>query len=116
VKTTFRIEALTRAVHVDSAGNTVETVNRFERPVFEVRLVCGGRIAHDYVTPGSSYRKTETGFELSRWGKLVAAALNTERPEARVDPGVLIGRAVDIETKEDERGRERVVTYGSVRK
>jgi hypothetical protein len=111
----FRVEAIARAVHVDSAGATVESVNRYGQPVYEVRLICGGAVVNDYMAIGSSYKKTDSGFELSRWGSLVAAATDVSRPAAQVHPGNLIGRSVRVELAEDERGKQRVTAYRSAK-
>ena len=111
----FRIEAVTRAVHVDSAGATVETVNRYDKPVYEVRLISGGDVVNDYMAIGSSYKKTDSAFDLSRWGSLVAAATDVSRPATQVHPGALIGRAVKVELEGDELGKQRVIAYRSAR-
>jgi hypothetical protein len=111
----FRVEAIARAVHVDSAGARVESVNRYGQPVYEVRLISGGAVVNDYMAIGSSYKKTDSAFDLSRWGSLVAAATDVSRPATQVHPGALIGRAVKVELEGDERGKQRVIAYRSAR-
>jgi hypothetical protein len=106
-----RIEAIKRAVHIDQSGATVETVSRFGKPVFEITLVESGRTAHDYLSIGSTYRKNDEGFALSRWGEIVAAALRIDRPPARVASGELIGKPVEVDLVQDDRGKEHVIAY-----
>lgn len=111
----WRIESCKPAWHRDAAGQTQPSFDRHGRALYEVTLVCKGRSIRDYVCPGSSYRKTDDGFELSRFGRLVAAATDVARPKTQVHFGFLIGRAVRVEIVEDERGKERVTSYRSAR-
>jgi hypothetical protein len=111
----WKIQSIQRAYHLDAAGEKVASENRYGKPIWEITLIHHGDTLHDYMQIAGSYKKTDTGFELSRFGVLVAAATDVTRPATAVHQGVLIGRSVRVLLEADENGKQKITGYRSAR-